>query len=163
MSSWYLNNDNEIVQDDFPEPIAYLTPPYPASLWRLDSDDDLVTLLLPEPLANFTPPYPASMWYLDENNKLMNALLPDEPGGAFTGCTSLAYISIPESVQYIGDLAFRGTALTRVRISRTCEFSETSFPEGCVISYYGDEEEATDVQAQLATLAARVTALENNS
>ena len=47
MSSWYLNNDNEIVQDDFPEPIDYLT-----------------------------PPYPASMWYLDENNKLMNALLP---------------------------------------------------------------------------------------
>lgn len=79
MSSWYLNNNNEIVQDDFPEPINYLTPPYPASMWRLDSDNDLVTLLFPEALDSFTPPYPASMWYLDENNKLVNALLPEEP------------------------------------------------------------------------------------
>lgn len=135
--------------------------------WYLDNDNKLTNDALPEPLDDsnglFIEPYPASFWRLDKNNKLTNALLPDEPGGAFTGCTSLAYISIPESVQYIGDLAFRGTALARVRISRTCEFSETSFPEGCVISYYGDEEEATDVQAQLAALAARVTALENNS
>lgn len=77
MSSWYLNNNNEIVQDDFPEPIDYLTPPYPASMWRLDSDNDLVTLLFPEALDSFTPPYPASMWYLDNDKILLNALLPE--------------------------------------------------------------------------------------
>lgn len=145
MSSWYLNNDNEIVQDDFPEPIDYLTPPYPASLWRLDSDNDLVTLLFPEALDSFTPPYPASMWYLDEENKLMNGLLPEPPAeGSFMDCTTLEYVSIPESVQYIGKYAFTHTSLTRVRISRTCTYYPTSFPPGCEIWFYGDEMEPAD-------------------
>lgn len=137
MSSWYLNNDNEIVQDDFPEPITYLTPPYPVSMWRLDSDNDLVTLLLPEASPNFTPPYPASMWYLDENNKLMNSLLPNElKVGAFINCTALRNVSIPESVKYIGEYAFYGTALESVRISNACTYYPTSFPPGCVINFY---------------------------
>ena len=82
MSSWYLNNDNEIVQDDFPEPINYLTPPYPASLWRFDSNN-ILTLNnedwspFPEPIEYLTPPYPATMWYLDEEDGLVNSLLPE--------------------------------------------------------------------------------------
>ena len=137
MSSWYLNNDNEIIQDDFPEPIDYLTPPYPASMWQLDSDNDLVTLLFPEPLVNFTPPYPASMWYLDENNKLMNSLLPDElKVGAFINCITLKDVTIPKSVEYIGEYAFYGTALESVRISNTCTYYPTSFPPGCEINFY---------------------------
>lgn len=73
---WHLIN-GELVYNGMPEPLEYLTPPYPASMWRLDSDNDLVTLLFPEALDSFTPPYPASMWYLDENRKLVNALLPE--------------------------------------------------------------------------------------
>ena len=73
---WRLIN-GELVYNGMPEPLDYLTPPYPASMWRLDSDNDLVTLLFPEALDSFTPPYPASMWYLDENRKLVNALLPE--------------------------------------------------------------------------------------
>lgn len=73
---WRLIN-GELVCNSMPEPLDYLTPPYPASMWRLDSDNDLVTLLFPEALDSFTPPYPASMWYLDENRKLVNALLPE--------------------------------------------------------------------------------------
>lgn len=137
MSSWYLNNNNEIVQDDFPEPIAYLTPPYPASMWRLDSDNDLVTLLFPEALDSFTPPYPASMWFLDENNKLMNSLLPDElKTGAFINCTALKDVSIPESVKSIGEYAFYNTALKSVRISKDCIYYPTSFPAECEINFY---------------------------
>lgn len=136
MSSWYLNNDNKIVQDDFPEPIDYLTPPYPTSMWRLDSDNDLVTLLFPEALDSFTPPYPASMWCLDENNKLMNALLPDIlPMGAFALTTELQEIRLPESLEEIGPEAFYGSAIRRVTIpNNQCTYYATSFPPGCVVT-----------------------------
>ena len=136
MSSWYLNNDNEIVQDDFPEPIDYLTPPYPASMWRLDSDNDLVTLLFPEALDSFTPPYPVSMWYLDENNKLMNSLLPDIlPLGAFALTTELQEIRLPESLEEIGREAFYGSAIRHVTIpNNQCTYYTTSFPPDCVVT-----------------------------
>lgn len=133
---WRLIN-GELVRNSMPEPLDYLTPPYPVSMWRLDSDNDLVTLLLPEASPNFTPPYPASMWYLDENNKLMNSLLPNElKVGAFINCTALRNVSIPESVKYIGEYAFYGTALESVRISNACTYYPTSFPPGCVINFY---------------------------
>ena len=137
MSSWYLNNDNEIVQDDFPEPIDYLTPPYPASMWRLDSDNDLVTLLTPEALDSFTPPYPASMWYLDDDNKLMNGLLPNELKiGAFSNNMNLRSVYIPPSVKRIGPYSFMNTALTKVKIATECTYGEETFPQGCVINHY---------------------------
>ena len=133
--SWYLDSNNLLVHYDLPEPIeSNLTPPYPASLWRLDSDD-ILTLNnedwspFPEPMEYLTPPYPATMWYLDEENKLS---------------TTLEYVSIPESVQYIGRYAFTHTSLTRVRISRTCTYYPTSFPPGCEIWFYGDEMEPAD-------------------
>lgn len=149
--SWYLDSNNLLVHYDLPEPIeSNLTPPYPASLWRLDSDD-ILTLNnedwspFPEPMEYLTPPYPATMWYLDEENKLMNGLLPEPPTeGSFMDCTTLEYVSIPESVQYIGRYAFTHTSLTRVRISRTCTYYPTSFPPGCEIWFYGDEMEPAD-------------------
>ena len=141
--SWYLDSNNLLVHDDLPEPIEdNLTPPYPASLWRLDSDNILTLnnedwMPFPEYLPNFTPPYPATMWYLDENNKLMNSLLPNElKVGAFINCTALKDVSIPESVKYIGEYAFYGTALESVRISNACTYYPTSFPPGCVINFY---------------------------
>ena len=112
--------------------------------WRL-INGELVYSGMPEPLDYLTPPYPASMWYLDEENKLMNGLLPEPPAeGSFMDCTTLEYVSIPESVQYIGKYAFAHTSLTRVRISRTCTYYPTSFPPGCEIWFYGDEMEPAD-------------------
>ena len=70
---------------------------------------------------------------------------PDEPAeGSFMDCTTLEYVSIPESVQYIGRYAFTNTALTRVRISRTCTYYPTSVPAGCEIWYYDEEPEPAD-------------------
>lgn len=51
----------------------------------------------------------------------------------------LEYVSIPESVKFIGQNAFTNTSLKSVRISRDCVFYPTSFPEGCQISYYDEE------------------------
>ena len=132
---WHLIN-GELVYDGMPEPMEYLTPPYPASMWRLDSDNDLVTLLFPEALDSFTPPYPATMWYLDENNKLMNAMLPDIlPLGAFALTTELQEIRLPESLEEIGREAFYGSAIRRVTIpNNQCTYYATSFPPDCVVT-----------------------------
>lgn len=107
MSSWYLNNNNEIVQDDFPEPLEYLT-----------------------------PPYPATMWYLDDRDKLQNSLLPDIlPVGAFALTTELQEIRLPESLEEIGPEAFYGSAIKRVIIpNNTCTYYSTSFPPDCVVT-----------------------------
>lgn len=141
--SWYLDSNNKLTHDNLPEPIDSLySAPYPATFWRLDSNN-ILTLNsedwspFPEPMEYLAPPYPASMWYLDENNKLMNSLLPNElKVGAFINCTALKDVSIPESVKYIGEYAFYGTALESVRISNTCTYYPTSFPPGCEINFY---------------------------
>lgn len=91
---------------------------------------------LPELLPRLSPPYPPGIWYI-ENGRLTHSRLPQLiVGGAFSGCASLTQVSIPRSVKSIGDNAFAGTALTRVRIAQDCTYSETSFPEDCVVEFY---------------------------
>ena len=149
-NGWVLNENNQLeltngqLAAEIPGDI--FTREYPATFWRLDSNNVLTLNSedwspFPEPINDIlTPPYPASFWYLDEGNKLQNALLPAEPAeGSFMDCTTLEYVSIPESVQYIGKYAFTHTSLTRVRISRTCTYFPTSFPSGCEIWFYDEE------------------------
>lgn len=169
--SWYLDTDNRLNHADLAAEIPgdIFTWEYPASFWRVSNNK--LTLnsndwqALPNEIegGTLTPPYPASFWYYDEEEaRLNNALLPDEPGGSFTGCSSLAYVSIPESVKLIGYRAFAGTAITKVRIARDCVYDETSFPAGCEIWYYDEEPEVVDYGALISDLTARVAALENN-
>lgn len=119
--------------------------------WYLDTDDRLnhADLASEIPGDIFTWEYPASFWRVSNNELTLNSNnwqpLPDELAeGAFMDCTTLEYVSIPESVQYIGKYAFTNTALTRVRISRTCTYYPTSFPAGCEIWYYDEEPEPAD-------------------
>lgn len=56
--------------------------------------------------------------------------------GAFTNDTSLAKVVIPKSVKFIGENAFRNTALSSVKISSDCVYSQESFPDGCKIEFY---------------------------
>lgn len=60
-----------------------------------------------------------------------------EPKGAFRKAEKLERVYIPESVKRIGAEAFRYTALKTVRIAPDCEYSPTSFPEGCEVEFYG--------------------------
>lgn len=119
-----------------------------SGVWALDSDEELTNAWLGDTLPEdlFTEPYPARFWFYDTDiDGLNNYLLPQEPaGGAFMNCTTLEYVSIPESVQYIGKYAFTHTSLTKVRISKTCTYYPTSFPPGCEIWFYGDEVEPAD-------------------
>ncbi len=56
--------------------------------------------------------------------------------GAFENAEKLRKIIIPESVKKIGKKSFSGTALKSVKIASDCEYSVSSFPEGCEIEFY---------------------------
>ncbi|MDE6673016.1 MAG: leucine-rich repeat domain-containing protein [Ruminococcus sp.] len=58
--------------------------------------------------------------------------------GAFMNAVNLEYVRIPETVRQIGKYAFRNTALQKVKISSECDYYKTSFPENCVIEFYGN-------------------------
>lgn len=60
------------------------------------------------------------------------------PWGAFYNAIDLQSIVIPKTVRVIGEYAFRNTALKEVTISSGCAYSETSFPDDCVVNFYDD-------------------------
>ena len=92
------------------------------------------------PSSPMKKPYPDALWRIDptvNGGMPYNKLLPEpENLGAFAHAKNLRRASIPESVKYIGEYAFRGTALTSVTIASDCEYYRTSFPDGCVIKFY---------------------------
>ena len=56
--------------------------------------------------------------------------------GAFANDTSLSKVVIPKSVNFIGENAFKNTALSSVKISEDCDYGSESFPDGCKIEFY---------------------------
>ena len=87
--------------------------------------------------------YPASSpiintdFYADGKNYLqMKNVRFSLISGAFANDTSLAKVVIPKSVKFIGDSAFKNTALSSVKISSDCVYSQESFPESCNIQFY---------------------------
>jgi hypothetical protein len=113
--SWYIGEDGYPTNVLFPElPASPMEKPYPKALWRID------------PLFNGGYPY----------HELMPGLVRKGPG-AFCNAIHLTRVRIPESVKLIGEKAFANTALRSVTIAPDCTYSETSFPPGCEVSYYG--------------------------
>lgn len=102
---------------------------------------------VPLPIANQILPtdysFPEARWtwrYSADGipyNGFMPISEPAEPKGAFRNCTYLERVYIPESVKYIGKEAFFGTALKTVKIAADCEYSPTSFPDDCIVEFYG--------------------------
>lgn len=56
--------------------------------------------------------------------------------GAFANSINLKKIVIPQSVKFIGENAFRNTALSLVKIASDCVYSQESFPDDCKIEFY---------------------------
>ena len=71
--------------------------------------------------------------------------------GAFEDSDKLERVRIPNSAKAIGQLAFSGTALRHVRIAADATYSETSFPEGCIVTRYPDDryEQVYDGQGRM--------------
>lgn len=113
--SWYMGPDGYPTNDKFPElPAAAMKKPYPKALWRID------------PQINGGYPF----------HELMPGLVRKGPG-AFYNAVKLTRVRIPESVKLIGEKAFAHSALRSVTIAPDCTYSETSFPEGCEVNFYG--------------------------
>lgn len=56
--------------------------------------------------------------------------------GAFANNLNLSKIVIPSSVSFIGDTAFKNTALSSVKIAENCTYGDESFPKDCKIEKY---------------------------
>lgn len=107
--SWYMNNNQDIDMFLMPKKLKWVRP-YPYGKW-FEKDGEITTRGMPEPL-------------IDDQ-------------GAFNKCRNLTSVTIPESVKYIGEFAFRETKLKSVMIAMDCEFHGGSFPYNCKITYYG--------------------------
>lgn len=111
--TWQITEE---VNDGYPKPINCVAPPdipnTNVHMWRITEG------------VNGGYPYVGTM------------PMP-EPKGAFRKAEKLERAYIPESVKRIGAEAFRYTALKTVRIAPDCEYSPTSFPEGCEVEFYG--------------------------
>lgn len=82
-------------------------------------------------------PISTTTGWMIKNGELKTDQMPDmELIGAFANDTSLTKVVIPKSVKFIGENAFRNTALSSVKISSDCVYGSESFPESCNIQFY---------------------------
>lgn len=134
-SPWKLEDDI-FTHDDLPSMIPQLVQPYPPGVWWIDNNT-FEQILLPTMIPQLVQPYPPGIWYI-EDDTFKNLLMADNlKMGAFHNCTSLTNATIPRSVLNIGEYSFDSTLLTNVTISQNCTYESTSFPENCIVSFYG--------------------------
>ena len=89
-----------------------------------------------ECLGVLKSPFPQTIFIQSKNEYPKFYHLKPIDTGAFCYASNLKTVKIPKSVKYIGETAFRHTALTEVTIAADCEYYPTSFPDGCKINFY---------------------------
>ena len=83
-----------------------------------------------DPNRNGGFPYVPVMLDIPENP-------PQPQGGAFEDAAYLKKVTIPQSCLSFGETAFAGTQLESVTINPSAAYSNTTFPEGCEVQFYG--------------------------
>lgn len=86
------------------------------------------------------PPTPPFYWSLSPYNNngyptTGKNLRPPVLGG-FADSPNLHTVDTTRNLKEIGETAFKNTSLSSIKIARDCQYSETSFPEGCLVTFY---------------------------
>ena len=103
-------------------------------VWKVNGNT-LRTGILPDDMSQAKMTSPCS-WKVN-GNTLRTGILPDDMlVGAFANANHLKKVTIPESVSYIGNSAFKNTSLSSVKISADCTYGSESFPENCNVESY---------------------------
>ncbi len=63
----------------------------------------------------------------------MELLKPLAQVGAFSGCTALSEVTLPESMRTLSSEAFQGTALESISVPSACSLGSNAVPLGCKI------------------------------
>lgn len=92
-----------------------------------------------EYLSVLKSPFPQTIFIQSKNEYPKFYHLKPIDTGAFCYASNLETVKIPKSVKYIGETAFRHTALTEVTIASDCVYYPTSFPDGCSVNYYDNK------------------------
>lgn len=135
----YVINGSYPYLEELNEPIKVFLKPYPVGVYAQNKNEYPKFTYLDSPIKVLLEPYPEGV-YIQEKGKY-----PSHNGlklvriGAFTYASNLEEVIIPKSVKYIGEWAFRFTKLKEVTIASDCKYYPTSFPERCVINFYGNK------------------------
>lgn len=137
-ATWRIEN-NIFSHDDLLSMIPQLVQPYPPGIWWIE-DNTFEQILLPTMIPRLVQPYPQGLWYVEDNQLKQSGLLDMVYMGAFYNCTNLRTATISPTVKSIGEYAFANTGLTSVTIASDCTYYPTSFPPGCTVNRYPEEE-----------------------
>ena len=133
---WFMDSNDNLFNIMSPTPVA-MDAPYPMEFWTFEGNN-LINLLNPATIPTSTPPYPMMLWQEYDNVLYTNFSMENPLIGACSNTNNVETLVIPESVKYIGTYAFRNTNVSEVTIASDCQYSSTSFPNGCVIHFHGE-------------------------
>lgn len=108
-----------------------------------EAEPHLLTEDMPDEVpALYESGCPDILWRVDgvtNNGMIYSPLIPNMIAvGAFKDVSTLRRVVIPNSCKRIGLVSFSGTNIREAIIASDCSYSQTSFPEGCVVNFYSD-------------------------
>lgn len=107
--------------------------PYSSFLWAINTNK-APTLPCHLDTAMLCEPYPVRLWCVGgDDYPRRGSSLDVEPMGAFRNATDLSKIKIAYSVKSLGNFSFQNTNLHTVKINGECTYSDTTFPNECVV------------------------------
>lgn len=157
---WVIRN-SELTESEFNDSVTFPSYPLAPALWRtgtslmsgLHYDLTFPSYPLASQLWRVTRngletgfyneiPKPDDNWVIGTDGLKTKNMAETIYLGAFANNPGFYQVTIPKSVKSIGRYAFYGTRIDWVRIARDCKYYPTSFPEGCLINFYDDDEES---------------------
>lgn len=142
MSAWHINDETGLINIG-PQP-AYFAKPYPDVVWWIDdyTEPTKPNLTIGKSIALFKEPLPLGIWHLVDISGIEKNLTVGSTDirelGSFCYASFLTKVTFPQKIKKIGEYAFRFTSLAEVTIPDDCEYFDTSFPKGCIVTTFSE-------------------------